>query len=736
MGLRLQGVFYSERNTQYAVNIYDANYSGSAIPFDATSFAITWTGEDEKERFVPILGSQAKLGLIVDSQDLQDFIDDLVTVEEGDLVLNVQYSDISGLHVNWCGYILADLVNIEDVPLDLGYVASITATDALGVLKGIEYRPLGGPYVGYSTFTEVILKCLNKLTAFDGIIDGFDPAYKFLRIVANWHEDSYTYANTINPLSRARISENCFYWIDTKGNYRYYSCYDVLKFICTAWGARMFFSGTSFYFVQVNEMRSPSAVNVFCITKTGTQTIESAKDLRLTHTQNVSTADIIRFSGGNFAYYAPYRKVTVDYLHIQARNILVGQTFTQNTSAYTDFGFVTDNGQTAQIAFASTLKYQVERNPFTGVAYWMVWRLKLQVGLFTLKGQDGATEWSTTATDWYFLTSERIDQETGSFVSRIEFVTPPLPANTTGQIVFNFQAHKAFDELGNELVISTSAGEVTYSFALGPSYLEVLQTGNFDDQSDIYRYASESNKAASKELKVETRIGDGPNEVSPGAIQVQNNSSAWVQSNLWRVANIGTAKEFGQLLANEIIRGQISPVLRMQGMTFRNNATPAKCLQPHFAINYDGANWLFMGGTFDFDREFFNGDWVKMQTDSDYTELTRELILEDDKDAVSTVRSSIRSSGIGGYIAGATLSPNVRAVNVFKEEFIGVSSPVLTITRNSGILPVNTQQIQVYQNQGLLVDSQWSKTGVGTITIDSVTHWDGSNYTIVFAYIE
>jgi len=143
-----------------------------------------------------------------------------------------------------------------------------------------------------------------------------------------------------------------------------------------------------------------------------------------------------------------------------------------------------------------------------------------------------------------------------------------------------------------------------------------------------------------------------------------------------------------------------------------------------------------MGGTFDFDREFFNGEWAKMQTESDYTELTRELILEDDKDAVSTVRSSIRSSGIGGYIAGATLSPNVRAVNVFKEEFIAVSSPVLTITRNSGILPVNTQQIQVYQNQGLLVDSQWSKTGVGTITIDSVTHWDGSNYTIVFAYIE
>ena len=738
MGLRLQGVFYSERNNQFAINIYDANWSSAAIDMTASSFNIEYQGDGNLERFSPIIGSQAKIGLIVDNQDLQDFIDDLVTTEEGDIVLNVQWSDINGYYWNWTGYILADLVAIPDLPTDLGYIANITATDGLGVLKGIEYRPLGGPYIGYSTFTDVILKCLNKLTAFDGIIDLNDPNYKFLRIVANWHEDSYTYASTINPLSRARVSENAFYWVDSKGNYRYRSCYDVLSDIAKAWGARMFFSGNSFYFVQVNEMLSPTSKTVFAITKTGSETVETAQNFIRTNDPSANTGkDLIRFNSGTFSHYAPYRKLTVDYLHVQARNILTGQTFTQNTSAYTDFGFVTDTVGEVELSFASTLKYNVDRNPFTGVAYFIQWRLKLQVGgSAILKGGVGSTEWTSDANDWFYITSERIDQETATIVSRIEFVTPPLPANTTGQVLFNFQAYKAFDELGNELVLLTSGGEVTYSFALGPSYLEVLQTGNFDDQSDIYRYAAENNKKSSKEVEIQVRIGDGPSLVSPGAVQVLNNSSQWVQSNNWRVGNSGAYREMGKLLTYEIMRGQVLPVLILTGAPFVNNSNASRFYMPHLIISYASAYWMFLGGNFDFKTEIVTIDLARLQSDTDFTEIARQLILEDEKDVTSTARSSLRSGGIGFPLPAPSTLPGIRVVNVFKQEFLDTYSPVLTITRNSGVLPANEAQIQVYQNQGLLIDSQWSITGVGEITIDSVTHYDSANYTVVFTYIE
>ena len=111
------------------------------------------------------------------------------------------------------------------------------------------------------------------------------------------------------------------------------------------------------------------------------------------------------------------------------------------------------------------------------------------------------------------------------------------------------------------------------------------------------------------------------------------------------------------------------------------------------------------------------------------------MILENEEGPESTVRSSVRSSGIGNFAVAGTL-PGVRAVNVFKQEFIDSYTRVLTVTRNSGILPENEAQIDVYQSGQLMVDNQWSKTGTGEITIAEAAHWDGANYTIVFTYIE
>ena len=74
------------------------------------------------------------------------------------------------------------------------------------------------------------------------------------------------------------------------------------------------------------------------------------------------------------------------------------------------------------------------------------------------------------------------------------------------------------------------------------------------------------------------------------------------------------------------------------------------------------------------------------------------------------------------------------AVSIFNQEFIDTNSNVLTWTQNSGNLPTTNlnASIHVYQNGQKLIDSQYSITLPATITIDSNTHYDGSNY-IVFA---
>ena len=215
-----------------------------------------------------------------------------------------------------------------------------------------------------------------------------------------------------------------------------------------------------------------------------------------------------------------------------------------------------------------------------------------------------------------------------------------------------------------------------------------------------------------------------------------NNSSQWVQSDNWRVGNSGAFREMGKLMAYETMRGQVLPVLILTGAPFINIGGIARFLQPHHVISYASAYWIILGGTWDFNTEIATLDLAKMQSNTDFTELQRQLINADEKDVSSTARSSLRSGGIGQIIPGPSDLPSIKAVNVFKQEFLDMYSPVLTITKNSGVLPTNLMQIQVYQNQGLLMDSQWDKTDTGEITIDSVTHYDSANYTVVFTYIE
>jgi hypothetical protein len=73
-------------------------------------------------------------------------------------------------------------------------------------------------------------------------------------------------------------------------------------------------------------------------------------------------------------------------------------------------------------------------------------------------------------------------------------------------------------------------------------------------------------------------------------------------------------------------------------------------------------------------------------------------------------------------------------IAIFNQEFLDTTSNILTWTQNNGKLPTTNlnASIHVYQNGQKLVDSQYTITLPATITIDSNSHYDGSNY-IVFA---
>jgi uncharacterized membrane protein YgcG len=743
MGARFQQSFYTEKNTAIGVTIDDSSFSGSSQGFSVTGITISWRGDDGLERFSPIIGSECKIGLIVDTASLETFIEDLIIAPEGRFTVTVATNDGFSAITRWVGYITTDLTTIEDVPLEIGYVATLTCVDGLGFLKGVQYATaLNNPYSGKETIVEHVLRCINKLS-FISLYYG-TSTLNVLRTVCNWHEPTWTYSSSKDPLANTRVAHTAFYHVDNKGNNKIKTCYEVLEAICRAWGARIVFSGDCFWLVQVNELRSPTSKTVFAYKSDGSATTETGQDLRLENNQNTpGSTDVLRFGGGAFQFFAPLEMYTVDYNHIQSRNLLAGKTFVNGSPvSVTSEDDVDGAIGTVKLNYSGNMRVTANWLALTFQNYFIQFRIQVQVGGYFLSGgiSGSSPDWTTSNTDYYYVLSPVISVEDVEEVFSVTFLTPPIPSAAIGPVTFKPAIYKAFTMSGTELVIDPTLGDVGIAWELFSNYLEVLEDGTFDDQSDILRYSTSNNAQASKLADVRTLIGDGPNSVTPGHLEIyNNNTSEWVLSDGWRVGGTGTAKPFSQLLANEVMRGQLTPVKRLTGFAYENKNAPYTPVQPHRTIYWDGADYAFQSGTWDLKTDIFSGDWFKLQTSTAYTENAVQYLPEGSDQGVPTTAGSgsSGSSGGGGTSTGSggSSTPAVQSLNVFSQEFINKTGNTLTITANGGALPLNEAQIKVYQNGQKLLQSQWEVSG-SVITIDATTHYDGSNYEVEFLVIQ
>ena len=733
MAARLQGTFYSEDGVRIGVTIDDDTFSGTAIDFDCLNLAIEWRGDDSKERFSPIIGSEAKISLLVNNSDLEDFIEDLVNAVEGRFTVTVATSDGFDVQSRWCGYITTDLATIDDVPLEVGYAANLSAVDGLGVLKGIKYSDTAlYPYTGSATFVEHILNCVNRL-GFVGTYYG--TITPILRTICNWHANEYTYSTSINPLTRSKINHAAFYWIDNKGNYRFRTCYEVLEYIATAWGARIMFSGSSFWFVQVNQYTNPSSNTIFTYTSDGTQSTESATGLQLIHNQaNLVASDLIRYSGGVFSFFAPLKYVEANYQHLQNWNLLAGFSVLNGYPASYESPSPIRVQDIIFFSYSSNIRLTTAWEGGGFKSFYAKFKIQFKLNSLYLLGGDGEdTRWSTDA-GYYYLVSPLISLANSNLIFSATFVTPSLGEDVEGDYLFSITLESCTDVDGTEIYPTPSFLSLDYEVL--NMYLEPVGVA-FDEQSDILRYSSTNNSYATKEYKVTIPIGDGPNSITPGHIEVLDDTSAWVLSTGWRVGNSGEYNPFTQQLVNEIIRGQLSSVRRLQ-TSFSNLNAPYLPLQPHNAIYYNSGNWVSQSMTWDLKTNIAFGEWFKLQSATSYTENAVEYVPEgSDSGASTSVGSgSTGSSGGGGTsTGGGATQPAIQSVILYSEEFLTMTTNALTVIQNAGILPTNEAQIKVYQNGQKLLQSQWNASG-STITIDTNTHYDGANYEVEFIIIQ
>lgn len=358
MAARYTSTFYSEKNRKYSLSINDTNFSGMTTNVDIIDAEITWQSDVENglERYAPIIGSNFKFTIIINTETIQNFLSDFLIAPEGRFTITLIGHDASeSPNFYWYGYILADLVEYDDIPLSIGYAYTINAIDGIGWLKGIDYKPDSHDfYQGDDTIINHVNNCLQKLTY---VQDIYGTSVGILATAFNWHEDSWTYSTTIDPLLRMRVNHKVFYTIDTKNNITYMKCYDVLKRIMIPLGMRFFFSDRKFYMIQPNMyLNSPILLFIYYLSSTLKQATSFLPTLL---NDNYSASNkLLRFSGGRWGYYGHIKDLDIEYEHIASVNLLAGKIFNNlNTEFFTakDLDY---NNDEATITYTSIMKYR------------------------------------------------------------------------------------------------------------------------------------------------------------------------------------------------------------------------------------------------------------------------------------------------------------------------------------------------------------------------------------------
>jgi len=740
MAVRYQTTVYNEKSRKITVSIKDANYTGSVGTFDTLSLGIQYDSESQQgqERFTPIIGSRCSLSLLINSNDLQTLLLDIGLAIEGrfTMQLTAYEDDNTTISFRWYGYIVTDLVEFEDVPLSLGYQAQISAIDGLGWLKTLDYKSAVGPYNGQDTVVQHILNCLNQLDFVqENLVANSLPV---LHTVFNWHENTTAYNAASDYALLSVIQHRAFYHKDTKANYIYQSCYDVLKKICQTFGARLIFSGNQYWFIQVNEYsRSPESHKYFKYSGFGVQSVGTfTEDFTISNIQNnLPTSDLLRLSGGKWTYYPALKNVVIRYNHFAKQNLLAGveYNYATNVTPITTITPTLDSTNAdARLSYTGILGFYAQAlNPVNFQPFQFVFAVKVAsiINSFPLQGFESAN-W-TLGSGWLIdnkilsgvlITTEafyttfsvvngrkyyvkiKVDiDNTGALRLRLGGVTKTITesgdyeyviiaTNTdtlkfdsvssprfTGKIKslevkqenkylkrnvnytsgFNFQLEPAswestFSEFEfNTETINNDAAFVAYktitfdtlnipdtaeyiwemrlkemrneaginiisnfaiSYLLSSNYLEFLPSGATTGQSDILEYGSDNDDKSSTVFSLDTYIGDGPSKTTDGGLKVLE-SGTYQNSSSWDVGSAQGFNNVTQLLVNEVIRGQLTPKLRMVDMPFQNLIVDKPYL-PHKVIKYSSGYYVFERGSFDLKTEIWQGDYFKIELDA------------------------------------------------------------------------------------------------------------------------
>jgi len=628
MALRLFSEFYSSTDKLFKIEIHDSDFTGDAESFNVAGDGFTLNYSGEVDNIVsPIIGSKATISAYNNTDAFDTFINILKNYQEERFSVRIYgegeteqdglvfdfYETIeppdNGLRLYWCGIVMQDLVTVEDVSKP--YVFEIVAVDGIGHLASKQYTNISNV-----TIEEFIESAVDAI----GIDDLYADDDLLYATSVNIWDTQQTYSTSADVTTLTRFSALVYANKQEDGTIIYANYLDILKELCTAFGARFYQREGVYYFEQYLE-RAETSRYVSAYKKDGTKVFTSivSDDITLDGT----TTGGARLAGNIFNFLPALKKVQVSFNQDRLNNLLAsGMTFVPATGRQ-DLGFINDDNN-GRLQIIGDLIYQLTHNGTPGTIafeFWRpIWKVEVRVedvlnpGTYYYLKRDwqpglsgaqlyGATTWTTTPSYYYIDGDIGLNESTGIYLSTaVGIVTPPLPV--AGDATLDVDFEDVYDNTGASQTVPAYFDQIVESKNFRVLYLD--DNGSASAVTVYSATNTDTNINSNLILDLgELRVSDSTG--LQGSFYVYN-GSGWVASTQWRRGNSGSYVSLLKLLTNEVLALHKKPIERYNG----------SIVGPYpFGVRYsfDSAYWLPLQGQYNANMDEWSSEWFKIQKD-------------------------------------------------------------------------------------------------------------------------
>ena len=647
MGIRLQSSFRSSNDDYYKIEIHDTAYSGTAVDvkLGGNGFTLNHDGETDTI-FSPIIGSSVSLTIYNDDPLVDAFSTALLNAQDKQFYIRIERvrnvaagfkerveadggtfegfecleqkidaldgasepaADEYGLF--WTGYIVQDL--IEEADESKPRAIQLNAADGISLLSTIDYE--FNLNASEKTIKEILVDILDS----SGISSLFESDEILLTTSTHWWADEHTYNVSNDPMDLTRFDLKIFTEYFDDGSRSYTNALDVIREISKTFGARFYFD-TSFRFEQIG-FRDNVNIREFRYLPTGTLDDSGTLSLDV----SVDQKSVYR-SGGNFRFLPAVKRVSLSQQKIFSDNLI--RRSVSFPADEIDIGIIPslDNGRvifelqskiqtyisssqqgTATPLFAATIR--LEPSDGSATRYW---KNSLIVNSLVF----GPGSWSTSS-DTLKFAGNLVSRSASAKTTKSHTIsTGPLP--TDGEIYVDID-FVGFYDFGLDPTFIASPNSFDWGVALNAVKYE--NDNNPADVIETIFSASNTSSSLGSNINVDlgsTRLGDGPGAV--GSLYVYD-GAGWVPSTGWRTGNSGTYVDVSNLCVSEILALQSSVVKRFEGTTIHGHNFKSRLI-------FDSAFWIQLRGSYNANRDEYNGEWFKISRVTATTSLDDPII--------------------------------------------------------------------------------------------------------------